>query len=133
MVHLGVAAAVYVVVILLVVGVQHRDFQGVIFLPQILQRDKALDIRTVRLLAGKRFSRLNGGVFNRFADDRLGASFPYLAHQDGVNRLDYFCFNFAAGENAQLVIITHHIASLRYFVVAPPSTVCGCHFPSTTL
>jgi hypothetical protein len=98
-----------------------------------LQGDKALDVRAVRLLAGKRFSRLNRGVFNGFADDRLGASFTYLAHQDVVNRLNNFGFNFAAGENAQLIIITHHIASLRYFVVAPPSTVCGCHLPSTTL
>lgn len=57
----------------------------------------------------------------------------YLADQDVVNRLNYLCFNFAAGKNAQLIIITHHIASLRYFVVAPPSTVCGCHLPSTTL
>ena len=77
-VHLGVAAAVDVVVILLVVGVQYLDLQGVIFFPQVLQRDKAANIRAVRLLAGKGFPRLNRSVFNRFADDRLGASLTYL-------------------------------------------------------
>ncbi|MNP59431.1 hypothetical protein D3C76_1544280 [compost metagenome] len=133
MIHLGIATAGDVIVVLLVVGVDHLHVQGVILLPQILQGDKTLHVRAVRLLAGKRFARVNGGLLNGLANYRLGAGLADLAHQNFVNGLNNFCFNFAAGENAQLVIITHHIASQRYLAFAPPSTVCGCHLPSTTL
>ena len=85
LVHLGVAAAVHVVVILLVVGVQYLDLQGALSFSHRYCRATKLWMSAPFGSRRQTFSRLNRSVFNGFADDRLGARL-YLFRAPGCRK-----------------------------------------------